>query len=89
MRQSYFRDYYESLNLYCTERTKDEDKTPINFHSAVWFNFGSGGKVVNSKVVECIHLNDVWVRHTFNISEEPQRVSYSKKRGMKETSIPG
>ena len=68
MQQSYFRDYYESLNLRYTERTKDEDKKPLNFHSAVWFNFGSG-----------THLNEVWVRHTYNVSEEPQCVSYSKK----------
>ena len=88
MQQSNFRDYYESLNFRYTERTKDEDKNPLNFHSAVWFNFGSGEKVVNNKVVECTHLNEVWVRHTYNISEEPQRVSYSKKRGMKETVIP-
>ena len=88
MQQSYFRDYYESLNLRYTEQTKDEDKKPLNFHSAVWFNFGSGEKVVISKVVECTHLNEVWVRHTYNVSEEPQCVSYSKKRGMKGMSIP-
>ena len=60
----------------------------LNFHIALWFNFGSGEIVVNSKVIECIHLNEVWVRHTYNISEEPLHVFYSKKRGMKETGIP-
>ena len=35
---------------------------------------------MNGKTVEIEHRQEVWVRHTYNIEEEPQQVSYFKKR---------
>ena len=81
MQQPSFFDWYKALNLHYTERTKDKSNEPLNFHNAVWFNFGYGEKVVNDEIVEFSHRGDVWVRHTYDIGEEPQQVSYEKKKG--------
>ena len=45
-------------------------------HSIWWAE-----KVVNDEIVEFSHRDDVWVRHTYDIGEEPQQVSYEKKKG--------
>ena len=67
-----FWNYKDHLNQLFTERSQDINKQQLNFHTAVWFNFGKVEKSVNGKTV--------WVRHTYNIEEEPQQVSYFKKR---------
>ena len=41
-----------------------------------------GEKLVDGKQVELEHLNEVWIRHTYNVDEAPQQVSYFKKRGV-------
>ena len=57
-------------------------KKTLDFSGIVWFNFGKGEKVVGGRVVMFDHPKEVWVRHTYNVAELPQRVSYFKKRGM-------
>ena len=52
----------------------------INFLDAVWFNFGRGEKIVNGKLTDVNHIDEVWVRHTYDSNEKPQTVSYFKKR---------
>ena len=80
MQQSSFYNFRECLSWRYTERTQDKDKNPLNFHSAVWFNFGLGEKIVNGEMKEIVHQNEVWVRHSYNAAEEPKCVSYYKKR---------
>ena len=41
-----------------------------------------GEKLVDGKQVELEHPNKVWIRHTYNVDEAPQQVSYFKKRGV-------
>ena len=48
---------------------------------AVWFNFGRGEKVVDGQLVEIEHRQDAWIRHSYDCTEEPQYVSYFKRRG--------
>ena len=80
MNQVAFRNYKDHLNQLFTERSQDINRQQLNFHTAVWFNFGKGEKSVDGKTVEIEHRQEVWVRHTYNIEEEPQHVSYFKKR---------
>ena len=79
MQQSNFRNYRDHLRKQYTEQTKDLDNKPLNFSDAVWFNFGMGEKLVDGKQVELEHPNEVWIRHTYNVDEAPQQVSYFKK----------
>lgn len=83
MQQSKFRDFRRHLRNWYTERSKDVDNKPLDFSTAVWFNFGRGEMLVGGKLSSLEHPNEVWVRHTYNANEVPQRVTYSKKRGMK------
>ena len=71
-----------------TERTKDKDNNPLDFHNAVWFNFGKGERSVNGKLVVADHPKEVWVRFTYNATEEPRSVCYYKKRGQVELDQP-
>ena len=82
MQQSNFRNYRDHLRKQYTEQTKDLDNKPLNFSDAVWFNFGVGEKLVDGKQVELEHPNELWIRHTYNVNEAPQQVSYFKKRGV-------
>ena len=63
-----------------TERTKDKDNNPLDFHNAVWFNFGKGERSVNGKLVVADHPKEVWVRFTYNATEEPHSMCYYKKK---------
>ena len=83
MNQGCFRDYKEHLGQLYTERSQDVNQQQLKFHSAVWFNFGRGEKYVDGKLVMMEHYQEVWVRHTYKVEEEPQRVSYFKKRRAK------
>ncbi len=83
MEQSFFRDYRTHFRKLYTERTSDIDKKPLDFSHIVWFNFGKGEVDCNGKVELQDHRDEVWTRHTYNIKEKPQRVSYLKKRGKK------
>ena len=38
--------------------------------------------MIEGKSVLFEHPKEVWVRHSYNVSETPQCVSYFKKRGM-------
>ena len=87
MQQSCFRDYRSHLRHYYTERTKDIDKKPIHFSSAVWFNFGRGEKFIDGQLTVVDHPNGVWVRHTYDSKEIPQRVKYNKKRAKGQTHL--
>ena len=84
MQQSYFCNYYEHLNHLYTERMQDTSKKPLNFHSAVWFNFGYGKKVVDGAVVEVDHHTEVWVRHSYDIRDSSNCIILQEER---ETSI--
>ena len=64
MNQVAFRNYKDHLNQLFTERSQDINKQQLNFHSAVWFNFGIGEKSVDGKTVEIEHRQEIWVRHT-------------------------
>ena len=81
MKQSDFRDYQNHLGKTYTERNEDMDKQRLNFCSAVWFNFGKGEKYLDGDLVQLEHPQEVWVRHTYDVKENPQTVSYVKKRG--------
>ncbi len=83
MKQSDFRDFRNHLGKTYTERDEDVDKQRLNFSSASWFNFGKGEKCVDRELVQVDHPHEVWVRHSYDVKEEPQRVVYVKKRGAK------
>ena len=74
MEQSYFCDYRQHLTTY------DLEKKPADFCNVVWFNFGKGEKLHNGKLKLLDHKDEVWVRHSYDVKELPQRVSYFKKR---------
>jgi hypothetical protein len=74
MKQSNFRDYRGHLGKTYTERDEDTQKQNLKFSSALWFNFGQGKTYLNGKVVQVDHPHEVWVRHSYNVHEEPQRV---------------
>ena len=82
MEQESFRNYRDHLRKLYTERSRDMNNRPLDFTGAVWFNFGKGEKMVDEKLVLFEHPSEVWVRHTYNVEEIPQRVSFLKKRGM-------
>ena len=82
MEQENFQNYREHLHKLYTERNKDADNHPLDFVNAVWFNFGRGEKVVDGKLVILEHSSDVWIRHTYDVGETPQCVSFRKKRGV-------
>ena len=86
MEQPFFSNYYQQLKNVYTERTEDTSKNALNFHRALWFNFGYGEKVSEGTVLKVKHKTEVWVRHSYNISEVPQVVSYYKKRGKRPIS---
>ena len=80
MKQHFFRDYHSHLRKLYTERNKDEDKQNLDFKNIVWFNFGKGEKEVDGKMLLCDHPKEVWVRYSYNVRENPRRVSFFKKR---------
>lgn len=81
MEQSSFRNYRQHLRKIYTERSQDIEKKPLDFSGCLWFNFGKGEKMVEGQPVSFEHPSEVWVRHTYDVTETPQRVSYYKKRG--------
>ena len=83
MTQSTFRDFRGNLRNLYTERSKDKCNKPLDFASAVWFNFGLGELYIDSQLKYFEHQEEVWVRHTYDVFEVPQRVCYRKKRGVK------
>ena len=84
MEQRDFRHFYDHLKQMYTERSKDVNNKPIEFKTAVWFNFGWGEKNIKGKVVKVDHPRHVWVRHTYDVQETPIEVCYFKKRGGKQ-----
>ena len=82
MEQSTFKDYRQHLRKMYTERSQDINKKPLDFSHCLWFNFGIGEKNVGGKLVSFEHPTEVWVRHTYDVAEEPQCVCYLKKRYM-------
>lgn len=82
MDQNNFRNYHEHLKKLYVTRNKDKDNQPLDFAHATWFNFGRGEKLVDGKIVMLEHPEEVWVRHTYNVEETPQCVSFKKKRGI-------
>lgn len=76
MEQSSFRNYRQHLKKIYTERSRYEEKKPLDFSSCLWFNFGKGEKIVEVKCVTFDHPREVWVRHTYDVTETPQCVSY-------------
>lgn len=84
MDQDNFKDYRQHLRKLYTERNQDIDHKPLNFNTGVWFNFGCGESTVGGETKLCEHPQEVWVRHSYEISEMPQRVSYFKKRGKQD-----
>ena len=79
MKQDCFRNYCDHLRKLYTERSRDMNNRPLDFTGAVWFNFGKGD---DGKLVLFEHPSEVWVRHTYNVEEITQHVSFLKKRGM-------
>ena len=59
MQQSYFRNYRDHLRKQYTERNKDLNNQPLNFMSAVWFNFGEGERFVDAKVTILEHPKEL------------------------------
>ena len=51
MEQAFFRNFRQHLRKLYTERSKDEDKKPLDFMNIVWFNFGKGEKEVGRKLL--------------------------------------
>ena len=88
MEQKNFKDYRQHLHHLYTERKKDEDKNDLDFQHIVWFNFGVGEKEIDGKLVTIEHPRDVWVRYTYNVSENPRCVCYYKKRNQTEVETP-
>ena len=84
MEQDKFRNYRDHLKKLYVARNKDMDGIPLDFAHATWFNFGRGEKLVDGKLVVLEHPNEVWVRHTYDVLETPQSVSFMKKRGIKD-----
>ena len=82
MEQDKFRKYRDHLKKLNVARNKDMDGIPLDFAHATWFNFGRGEKLVDGKLVVLEHPNEVWVRHTYDVLETPQSVSFMK-RGIK------
>ena len=75
-----FRNFREHLRKLYTERSKNEDKKPLDFMKIVWFNFGKGEKEVGGKLL--IEHRKVWVHCTYNVRESPRHVSFYKKRNI-------
>ena len=86
MEQQSFRNYRKHLRKLYTEGCKDADGRPLDFASAVRFNFGRGEKMVHGKLVMFEHPNEAWVRHTYDVSETPRCVSFRKRRGKRLSS---
>ena len=47
-----------------------------------------GERLINGKQVEVEHPTEVWVRHTYDVNEPPQWVSYFKKQVIQNGSPP-
>jgi len=82
MEQCFFLDFRQYLRNIYTERNKDEDKNDLDFQRVVWFNFGTGEKIINDKLVLVDHPMEVWVRYSYDVKEQPRSVCYFKKRNQ-------
>ena len=82
MKQENFHDHRSYLRNIYTERNKDEERAPLQFSKAVWFNFGIGEELVGGVLQKKEHKNEVWLRYTHDITEVPRKVSFYKKSGV-------
>ena len=61
MKQCFSLDFRQYLRNIYTERNKDQDKRDLDFQRVVWFNFGTGEKVIDDELVLINHPKEVWV----------------------------
>ena len=63
-------------------KESDIDEVNVEFSKIVWFNFGIGEEVVDSRLQEKEHISEVWVRYTHDISEKPRKISFQKRSNV-------
>ena len=80
MKQENFHDHRSYLRNIYTERNKDEERAPLQFSKAVWFNFGIGEELVGGVLQKKEHKNEVWLRYTHDITEVPRSFLLQKIR---------
>ena len=54
----------------------------MDFQRVVWFNFGTGEKVIDDELVLINHPMEVWVRYSYDVKEQPRSVCYFKKHNQ-------
>ena len=60
-----------------TERNQDTEKQPLDFGYVVWFNFGKGERL-KKEIFDHPKKGGM----AYNVTENPKRVSFFKKRGI-------
>ena len=71
MEQRAFRNYRQHLGKLYIERNKESKMKPLDFSNILWFNFGKGERMLNGKLTTFNHPDEVWVRYTYDMNEDP------------------
>lgn len=70
-----------------TRRKKDTSKKPVLISKVTWMNFGQTVTKRNGQEVVEKHLNEVWLRYSYDESEEWSKVSLLKGRRKDQPNV--
>ena len=79
MSHDLFMDFSE-LEKQHTRRKTDSSKNPVLISKVTWMNFGQAEVTKDGKTVIEKHSNELWLKYSYDTSEEWSRVSLLKGR---------